>query len=189
MESKICSKLVLNTSLFYPLSTGSVAGVSTPDTTMGTADAVRVNCTFTQLDWRKIIGRQLWDNYDEFNLVLVSATYMSAGGTSFGASTFNNAVLFKMSGLNWVNQAYDVYTKSVSQEAVFCCSSLLSGSQNLCTFNSLTFSKPTDSTVRDIEIKLYRASDGTQNISGVDRPAVFTYVFNIYGVEKIKQIV
>lgn len=182
MESKRCAKLVLNTSLFYPASAGTIGTAGAMDSSMGYADASRLNSTFTNLDWKQIIGREMWDMYDEFNLVLINATYLSSGGTPFGTASNNLGVIFKAGGLDWVNQTYDVYAKSNTSEAIILSTILGQATLIMPTFNTCTFKKPAGSGVRDFTIKLYRTLDNTQ-VGGQDRPASFIYMFNIYGVE------
>ena len=182
MEYKRCAKLVLNTSLFYPQGTGSIAGAGTMDPTMGYADQARINSTFTNLNWKQIIGPYMWEHYDEFNLVLVDAQYLSSGGTSFGASGSGFGMIMKASGLDWVNQTYDVYSKCNTDEAVILVGITTLNPDSPPTFNACTFRKPSGNGARDFNIKLYRALDGLQTSTG-DRAAAYVLVFNIYGVE------
>lgn len=181
MESKRCAKLILNTSLFYPLSGGSLGTVLAFDGTMGIADPMRINCTFTNLDLKQIIGIDMWEKYSEFNLVLVNATYLSAGGTPFGTGTSNYGVIIKCSGLDWSNQGYDVYKRSITNEATILTGVIINSSLQMPTFNTCTFRKPV-SGLNDFTIRIYRALDGSQ-INAADRPAAFLYMFNIYGVD------
>lgn len=182
MENERCAKLVLNTSLFYPSSTGAPNTVGAMDPTMGYADAMRLNCTFTNLDWRQILG-DMYDKYDEFNLVLVGATYMSTGGTPYGTASNGNSILIKAEGLDWSNQSYDVYKRSMTSQATILTCTTTAGALSMPVYSSTTFKRPAGNGIRDFSLRIYRALDETQG-GGGDRPAAYLYTFKIYGVEK-----
>jgi hypothetical protein len=173
-----CVKFTLNTSMFYPNGNGSVAGAGAMDPTMGYSDPVRVNSVFRNVDWIRVMGAEMYNEFKTFNLCLTSVTYCSAGATAFGHPAFNYGVIVRGVGLPWLS-SYDLYSRTDTGAV-----DLWSGniSDNLDCKSVNTFRRPAPQT--DFHIKLYRAGDNTQNISGVDKPAGFVFCFEIYGCEK-----
>jgi hypothetical protein len=100
------SRLILNTSLFYPEGDGTIDGSANLDTRMGYADPSRLNCTFQNLDWVMISG-DLFDQYVTFSFVIESILYCQSGGSAFA-----DIINITATGLDWQDQTYDVLTKS-----------------------------------------------------------------------------
>jgi hypothetical protein len=166
------ARLILNTGMFYPASTGTIAGAGALDPRMGTADASRLNCTFTNLDWMMILG-DLYDQYITFSLVIESVNYLSVGGTPFSA--FINVTA---SGPEWIDQTYDVLTKSKGGGCIIYSGALYGN--NVPQSEGFIFRKPANR-YRDLVLTITNPVTGTQ--AGVfDRPASLVYAIKIFGV-------
>ena len=178
-----CAKLVLNTQMFYPAGTGTIAAAGALDTTQGTADPARLTCTFTNLDWKVILG-DLYDRYDTFAFVPVTATYLSIGGVPFGQQGLG--VTIRATGLDWIDQTYDVYKKSKTSSCVIASFAISAGMTNQPVFNTCMFRKPAGNACRDLTLQLFNSWTDTQVSAGQTVPAAFYYMINIYGVDKTK---
>lgn len=176
--SRKCVKFSLNTSLFYPSGDGTVAGAGAMDPTMGYSDAARVNSTFRNVDWTRVLGNMYYE-YKTFNLCLTSVTYCSSGSTAFGGTAFAHAVIVRGVGLPWLNGGYDVYSRT-DTGAIDLWSGNITDNMDCKSVN--TFRKPPP--LSDFHIKVFRAADNTQDITGVTRPVAMVYSFEVYGVER-----
>jgi hypothetical protein len=172
------ARLILNTSLFYPNSTGLITGVGDMDTRMGYADAGRLNCTFTNLDWQMILG-DLYNEYSTFSFGIESLDYLSNGDMAFASP--NYIINVSATGLNWVDQTYDVLTRTKGSKAVIY-SGTLNGSNSFNNnINGLIFARPA-AQFSDFTLTITNATTGTQ-AGTYDRPCALVYVIKIFGVE------
>jgi hypothetical protein len=172
-----------NTSLFYPKSNGTMAGVGAMDPTMGYSDAGRLNSVFTNVEWIKVLGDEMYNEFKTFNLCLTSVTSCNAVGQSpYGTDYFNFGVVVCGVGLPWLN-SYNEYSRSDTGSAVLTSFNTKSNATDLFVKHVNTFRRPPP--ISDFHIKLYKAGDGLQVPKGAfNQPAAYVYSFEIYGVER-----
>lgn len=179
-----CAKLILNTQMFYPNATGAlIANAGVMDPTQGYADAARINSTFTNLNWRVILG-DLFDKYDTFAFVPIAINYLPNGGVGFG--NYGLGVTIRATGLDWVDQTYDTYTKSKTNSCVIASCNVGNGVQSQPVFNACIFRKPAGSAQSDFTISVWNSWNNTQNGGAQTNPCCYHFMVNIYGVEKTK---
>jgi hypothetical protein len=178
-KSTRSAQLVLNTANFYPAATtNGVSSAGTLDTRYGTADAARINCTYTNIDWLLVLGDLYWQ-YSSFLLCLESFVYQNAGGTPF-ASGYQITVNAR--GLPWIAQCYDAVNKNQSDQCQIYCGGLVT-SQLSPSGEGCIFARPNRFT--DFTLTMANAMTGGQSVTSVDRSACVNYVFRIYGVDKV----
>jgi hypothetical protein len=95
MEQKRSTRLVLkNTDL-----------TANSTTNIGQCDQYRQNFTWFNINLRTLLGDQ-YDQYDYFNMSLVSMSCSAASATNQG-TVDDKTVYLKLSGLPFINQTYD----------------------------------------------------------------------------------
>lgn len=112
----------------------SMNDISTSDTlanyplenSIGSMDTYRTTIVFKNLDMRAILG-DMYDRYEYFNICM---PIMFNGGSTFGTANVDKLVRFNVSGLPWVNNTYDVQSRSLTNSCVL-------GFQKLSTSISL----------------------------------------------------
>jgi hypothetical protein len=88
----------------------------------GSTDAFKLNTTWTNIDMRDVLG-DMYDEYDEFNLVLTnmtSASHLNWSNTlaNFGSASANDEINYiEITGLDFKNQGYDQMTKRNAAKA------------------------------------------------------------------------
>ena len=182
-----CAKLTLS---HFSLISSQQNGIAVSNT-YGFTDAFKTNCTWTNINMRDVLG-DMYDEYDEFNLVLSNMISMSHVNWSvvlanFGDTANDETNYIEITGLDFQNQGYDQKTKTNTAKGV------INGvyfSTNappiplLFNFsdNPMTFRKSPSSPNTNINITFKKLSDGGVPISDYDYRCVFN--FNIYPVGK-----
>jgi hypothetical protein len=138
--------------------------------------------TWQNVDFPNILGYMI-DEYTEFNLSLQSISQYNTNGI-VGSTNYDLFVQLSLTGIPFVNQAYNYSTKSHNNRCMFPPCTLSSNSFSQSTFvdSACTF---TSCRASDLTYNMIRVNDGLQASSGtMALNAVF--VFNIYGVESSK---
>ncbi len=179
-----CAKLTLSHFAFYSGLNGVVVS-----NVYGYTDAVKSNCTWTNIDMRHVLG-DMYDEYDEFNLVLSSMINMSqSNGTytiqNFGDTANDENNYIEITGLDFQNQGYDQKTKTNAPKGVIngvCFPSPTTATPTVFNFsdNPMTFRKSYSSSNTNINITFKKNSDGGVPASNYDYRCIFN--FNIYPV-------
>lgn len=174
MEQKRSIRLILKTS---DLTINS-------STTVGTCDQYRVAFTWNNINLRLLMG-DMYDQYDYFNLLLntVSGSSASAG---IGTTADDRFVYIKISGLPFINQAYQQATGNNGNICNITTFQLPSTTATSNQFynnpsNVITFRKDQD--LCNISISLNRVVDDTKAATTVAFPQ-FTFYFTIIGIDK-----
>ena len=175
MEQKRSTRLVLKTSDLTANST----------TNIGSCDQYRQNFTWFNINLRALLG-DLYDQYDYFNISLVSMTCSSATAANQGNVEDKNSYV-KISGLPFINQTYNQPTGNNITSATLTLfqipTTAVPATQyyNNSTVNVLTFGKNQE--LCNINIFLTRVSDDTRPAITVANPQ-FVFIFTIIGVDK-----
>ena len=176
MEQKRSTRLVLKTSDLTANSTTSI----------GFCDQYRQNFTWFNINLRTLLGDQ-YDQYDYFNMSLVSMSCSAASATNQG-NVDDKPVYVKLSGLPFINQTYDQKrgnNGSTANLTIFQIptSAIPSTQQyNNSTINVLTFNKNQEQC--NLNISLFRILDDTSPTSLTIANPQFTFIFVITGVDK-----
>ena len=88
----------------------------------GSTDAYKLNTTWTNINMQDVLG-DMYDEYDEFNLVLSNMLNMSHLNWSvllgnFGDLPNDETNYIEITGLDFQNQGYDQRTKTNSSKGV-----------------------------------------------------------------------
>ena len=175
-----CAKLTLSHLIFGGGMNGSIVSNQ-----YGITNGVKSSCIWYNIDFKNLLG-DMYDEYDEFNLVLSSMFHMSqtnvGGFAIFGTSDSDKSNYIEISGLDFKNQGYDIKT-STNQPKGTIGGFSLGQAPSVFNFNDspMTFRKSTTTTT-NIQIDFKRVLDGTVPISNYDYRCLFN--FCIYGVPK-----
>ena len=185
-----CAKLTLS---HFPLITTQQNGVACT-TAYGYTDAFFTNCTWTNIDMRDVLG-DMYDEYDEFNLVLSNMINMSHVNWSVAIANFGDTAndetnYIEITGLDFQNQGYDQKTKTNAPKGVINGVYFPTNATAIPTIfnfsdNPMTFKKSYASSTTNINITFKKISDGGVPISDYNYRCVFN--FNIYPVIESKK--
>jgi hypothetical protein len=176
MEQKRSTRLVLKTSDLTVNST----------TNIGSCDQYRQNFTWFNINLRALLGDQ-YDQYDYFNISLVSMSCSQASTVGGQGSVDDKTVYVKMSGLPFINQTYNQPTRNNITSSTLTIfqipSSAIAATQqyNNSTVNVITFGKNQD--LCNINIFLTRLIDDARSAITTAFPQ-FVFIFTIIGVDK-----
>ena len=176
MEQKRSTRLVLKTSDLTANSTINI----------GQCDQYRQNFTWFNINLRTLLGDQ-YDQYDYFNMSLVSMSCSQAQSTAGQGTVDDKTVCVKLSGLPFINQTYDqkrgnngsVTTLTIFQIPTTAAATTLQ--YNNSTVNVLTFNKTQE--LCNFNIFLTRVIDDARSAITTPFPQ-FVFIFTITGVEK-----
>ncbi len=87
------------------ISTSDTAGDFPLENTIGYIDTMRDELTFKNMNIRQIIGPELFDKYDFFNICLIHTIYSTS---QFGTNPVDKLIRIELTGLPWVNNTYVV---------------------------------------------------------------------------------
>ncbi len=141
--------------------------------------------TWLNVNIKSILGT-MWDEYDYFNLALVSSL-ISTGAPTY-ATNDNKIGLIYMSGPKWINSSYDVILKSLTNNAcigimnVSTLSATVGVTSQYNQLNINTFSKGAPN--MQMTIFYSRVSDNLSNATSSGTFPASTFTFKIYGIPK-----
>ena len=170
--------------------------IRTIDNQYGTISDNKCNLTWKNINLRVLMGNDIFNKYETFNLYLyqISQGQGISGTTPLSSSSFS-LVDIKMGGLPWLNNSYNVATRTNSHEA-FLTSYLLNNSPSnglgIVTpmFNPsiVTFSKGSD--IVDIKITMRKTLD-REYPPLRDNAAfgTFVFMFKIYGIPTRENVI
>jgi hypothetical protein len=152
--------------------------------TLGAMNQERTNFTWNNINLQTVLG-DLYDDYDLFNLNLVQVMSNSTFGGNYGTNTMDRNVIFRISGLPFINETYNFVNRCNTNQAVLCGFVFPNtGSIGLLhtydSQNNLTFSK--NQNLCNINI-FHSRMDGNPTSTVVIAPDML-FIFNIYGVKK-----
>ena len=176
MEQKRSTRLVLKTSDLTVNST----------TNIGQCDQYRQTFTWFNINLRALLG-DLYDQYDYFNISLVSMSCSAASATLQGGID-DKTVYVEISGLPFINQTYSQPSRNNETSATLTIfqiptTAIPSTQQyNNSTVNVLTFNKNQD--LCNINIALLRILDGIKPTTLTIANPQFVFIFVITGIDK-----
>lgn len=141
-------------------------------------DSNRSNIWFRGINMRVLLG-QMYEKYDSFKICLTS---VGNTNTTNIANVSDRVMCLNMSGLQWMNQTYDVATKTNKDYVVISTlifQSTTGFSQNYTGEIGWVFTKPLQDTI-DINLYLTRVSDGSV-ASGINY-GESVFCFSVYGI-------
>lgn len=150
-------------------------------TNVGYSSNQKATCTWTNVNLRDLMGDRMFEDFDQFNIVLTNV--VSGVSATLGTTTDDRTNLIYMSGPAWLGQAYDTATKRINSTACVGSMNYVVGTgiqwasgqaANVCSFQKT-------SNLNGITISLVRSNDGTVPASAADWN--LTYIFSIYGVK------
>ena len=178
MEEKRSTRLVLKTS---DLTTNAT-------TNIGQCDQYRQTFTWFNINLRTLLGDQ-YDQYDYFNMSLVSMSCAQASSTAGQGDVNDKIVYVKMSGLPFINQTYDQKRGNNGSTAILTIFQIPTTASsntlqyNNSTVNVLTFGKNQE--LCNINIFLTRLIDDLRATTGITLAyPQFVFIFTITGVDK-----
>jgi hypothetical protein len=175
MEQKRSLRLVLKTS--------DLTANSTTD--IGQCDQYKTTFTWFNINLRNLLG-DLYNQYDYFNLSLISLSSSAANAGAGAGSVDDRLVYVKLGGLPFVGQNYNqrtgnngglvtIGTFQIPSTAITA-SQFYNNSANVCTFN-------TDQDLCNFTISFFRISDDTKPALTISNPN-FAFIFTIIGIDK-----
>lgn len=175
MEQKRSVRLVLKTS--------DLTANSTTD--IGQCDQYRTTFTWFNINLRNLLG-DLYNQYDYFNMSLISLSSSVGSAASGAGSTEDRLVYIKLGGLPFVGQSYNqrtgnpgglvtIGTYHIPTTAVIG-NQYFNNSANVCTFN-------TDQDLCNFTISFFRVVDDTKPALTALNPQ-FAFIFTIIGIDK-----
>ena len=166
----------------FSLSTTNLTAGST--TSIGILNAGKTNATFKNVDFISIMGRDMWNKYNEFALVLVSInTGVNGGG--FGDNTQDRILNIFISGLPFNKSTYNQTSNIRAPYALLGILPYSGAGANIIYLprtNLLNFKK--FYSINDINIFYQRALqfNGTYAISNAGSTFDSMFEFEIYGI-------
>ena len=200
MEEYETVTLILNTlditTNQNPQTYNSGGSIRTIDNQYGTISDNKCNLTWKGVNLRLLMGNDIFNKYETFNLYLyqISQGQGISGTTPLSSSSFS-LVDIKMGGLPWLNNSYNVATRTNSHEA-FLTSYLLNNSPSIGIgivtplFNPsiVTFCKGSD--IVDINITMRKTLDREYPLAtGNTAFGTFNFMFKIYGIPTKETII
>ena len=181
-----CARLTLSHLNFYTAQNGIAVSNA-----YGFCDAFKTNTTWTNIDMRDVLGT-MYDEYDEFNLVLTNMMNFphvnwSNALANFGDTPNDEINYMEITGLDFLNQGYDQKTKTNVSKGVINCIYNPTNTTAVPTLfnfsdNPMTFRKSGSSSSTNINITFKKVTDGGVPISDYDYRCVFNFI--IYGIER-----
>ncbi len=142
------------------------------------------DATWTRVDLLELLGEEMWNTYDKFNLGVRSFTINNCAdlGVSSGADMYNDRSLYIGMTMPWVNN-YNVALKRTSPEAIIAAysSTNTSASEGFTQYYNdnavvFTFGKHQGRYI-DIRVRMIRTNDG--NTLGYNWPTTNTTPTNL----------
>lgn len=99
LNNKIVSLRLATTDI----NTSDTAGDYPYTNSIGYLDTYRDEMTFKNVNIRQIIGPELFEKYDMFNICLIHTIYSA---NTFGTNAIDKLIRIEMKGLPWVNNTY-----------------------------------------------------------------------------------
>ena len=175
MEQKRSIRLVLKTSDLTANST----------TAIGQCDQYKTTFTWFNINLRNLLG-DLYNQYDYFNLSLISISSSLASANANAGSAEDRLVYVKLGGLPFVGQNYiqrtgnsgglvTIGTFQIPMTSITT-NQFYNNSANVCTFN-------TDQDLCNFTISFFRISDDTKPAITIANPN-FAFIFTIIGIDK-----
>jgi hypothetical protein len=127
----------------------------------GTSNAGRSIYTFTNINLRNVVGNEIFDKYNKFNLILKNVMTEYNTGVNWGNAGADRVLAINLSGFNFISN-YDITLKTSSQISTI--TTLLfnpTGSLNLTYNNNCVASFIITNENIDITVSYQRVSDGT----------------------------
>lgn len=181
MELVENASLVLRT--FDILQNNTVAAT---DNAIGTIAGNNAYITWKNINLRQVIGQNMYEKYDKFNLCL--SCYAMRPPANVVQTAYRNASIW-ISGLNWSNQSYNILTKSNTVDTCFgvvTFSAIATDPAILSLTNAVaTFNKPSNEIV-NITIEFKHNTVNSQD-GYTEKPNTMlghhTFVFDIVGCQ------
>lgn len=85
------------------ISTSDTAGDFPLENAIGYIDEYRDEMTFKNINMRQILGPELFEKHEYFNICLIHTIY---GANTFGTNAIDKLIRFEIGGLPWVNNTY-----------------------------------------------------------------------------------
>ena len=140
--------------------------------------------TTFNVNLRKLLGNEMYDNNDLFVLRLNQFAYLTA---NFPASVYDNQLIFKMTGLNFRNSTYNQKTgnntgryQMMIMNLTTSSSQTISFSPNISMCNFMTSNEDVQ-----ITIELFRSFSDLAAQYGTEKFPHMCYSFDIYPVKNI----
>ncbi len=185
-----CAKLSLSHFAFGGVLVQNGIAVSNAN---GSTDAYKLNTTWTNINMQDVIG-DMYDEYDEFNLVLSNMSSTSHVNWSnvlanFGSTPNDEINYIEITGLDFQNQGYDQMTKGNAAKATIHGLNFPNPTVPVPLFFNfsdypMTFRKSYASPYTNINIT-FKTIIGTVPVSDYDQRCIFN--FSIYPVLESKK--
>ena len=101
---------------YNDISTSDVVGNYPVTNNVGQINATRTEATWYSINLENIVGPELYEKYELFNLRLNTVSYQQQA--SFGVAPFDRLVYFAFSGPNWENNSYSISRKTNIASAI-----------------------------------------------------------------------
>ena len=154
----------------------------------GTSNAMATIVTFTNLNLKTIMGFEMYEAFDTFNLSIENIS--NAGKPDTYLNTTNDPYAeIRLSGLNFLNSTYDHNTNCLANRTSMCIYEFppVSTYYNSIRYVNLAgsdFAKSSD--IIDLTISLVQPSNGLEVINIASYPDM-SYMFVIRGVTKSRR--
>jgi len=153
-------------------------------------NSIKSSFTWNNINLRHLLGNDMYDKYDRFNLCLncISTAY-TANALS---GTTNSQVLIRLTGLPWVNCNYNITSNGINVNNIYTIITSFKFSsstpqepliQYFYGSNIATFSKNSD--IISITIDYLRLVDLLTPDTTNTYPQM-TFIFDIYGIDDYK---
>ena len=170
-----CATFLLNT-----------ADLSTTQSQIGIKNTANSQQTWNNINLKDIMGQQMYEKYNEFNIILVENIMTTVTAATFPANNEKVSMLM-MTGLNFRNATYSAVTKTQTGSA---CIGFLMGTAMSTTvgvgqqyFNNYnTFGKHTMTT--DLTISMMKVNNGVLATTTTGNFPDQSFLFKIYGIPK-----
>ncbi len=101
---------------YNDISTSDVVGNYPVTNQVGQINATRTQATWYSVNLENIVGPDVYEKYDLFNLRLNTVSYQQQA--AFGVAPFDRLVYFSFSGPNWENNSYSITRKTLISGAI-----------------------------------------------------------------------
>jgi len=159
------------------ISVSNVIGEFPLSNSKGSINSNRTSITWNGVSIKDILG-ELFNNYELFNLQLISVAY-PIGTTLYGATVDDRNIHFGITGFDWVFTNYNTVTRNTSRETMVSCLNFQGQGISNSNTNSeqavYTFRK---SITTDITINLYIINNilPNMNVGTIWPQIVFNFI-------------
>ena len=101
---------------YNDISTSDVVGNYPVSNQVGQINATRTQATWYSVNLENIVGPEVYEKYELFNLRLNTVSYQQQA--AFGVAAFDRLVYFSFSGPTWENNSYSITRKTLIAGAI-----------------------------------------------------------------------